>query len=130
MRAPRLRQARRVVVGVEAREARQGEHLARRRIDGDDGAGRCLEGANRRRELALRDVLQPLVDARRDAVPGERALVLRSLGEQQPPRAIAQPAQLLDAAGELVVQRVLEAIRALAVRRHEASNEPASSRRG
>src|SRR5678815_966496 len=82
-------------------------------------AGR-LERTHRGRELVLRDVLQPLVERQRDAVSRERALVLRAFGEQKPAGAVAQAAQLLDSARELVVQRILEAVLALAVRRDEA----------
>jgi hypothetical protein len=79
-----------------------------------------LEGAHRGSELVFREVLEPLIDAERHAVAGERTLVLGALREQEPPRAIAQSAQLFHAPREVVVQRVLEAVLALAVGGDEA----------
>ncbi len=118
--APGRRLAVSVVVGVVSREARHGEDLPRVRIDHDHAATGSLERTRGRRELALGSELDPLIDRELDVVTRERLLVLNAVGEQKASRTVAQPAQLLDVALELLVHAVLEAVLALAVGRHES----------
>src|SRR5690606_13528052 len=70
------------------------------------------------------DELDPLIDGEVEVVTRECPLVVDAVGEQEAPRAVPQPAQPLDAALELGVERVLEAVLPFAVGRDEAEQGP------
>ena len=81
-----------------------------------------LVGVRRRRQLPLRDELDPLIDRQEDVVPGQRLLVLDALREDQAARPVAQTTDLLDVAPQLIVERELDAILALSAGRDEAEH--------
>ena len=120
-----------VVVRVVAGRGGDREDVARVRIDDDERRALRLVGLLREVELALRDVLDALVDREVDVVPLEGLLVRHPLGEDQVALPVAEARELLDVAAKLVVHRELDAVLPLPVRRHEAQDgTPASSRAG
>jgi len=108
----------RVVVGVVAGHAGEGEQLPGRRIDHHERSAARLVGAHRRVELALGHVLDPFVDREHDVVALHRVLVARAL-EDEAPSAVAKTAHVFDLAAQILLERQLEPVLALSVGRDE-----------
>ncbi len=112
-----------VVVRVVPGDAREGEDLAREGIDHDEGAALRLVGVHRRVDLALGDVLDPLVDREGDVV-ALKGLALAAALEDEAAAPVAQAVHLLDLAAQVLVERELEPVLALRVGGHETQQRP------
>ena len=113
-----------VVVRVVARARREREDLARVRVDDHDRRALGLVGPLRGVELLLGDVLDALVDGQGDVVALERLLVARPLAKMSRPLRSRRPFTSSTWPREILVERELEAVLALAVGRDEAEDRP------
>jgi hypothetical protein len=99
--------------------AREREDLSRAGIDDDERAALRLVGVHRRLDLALGDVLDPLVDGQDDVVSLQRLPLVAAALEDEAAAPVAQAMDLLDLAAQVLVERELEPVLALRVGGHE-----------